>query len=143
MGIPAYFSQIIRQYPEIIDSVLYDKIDNLLMDCNSIIYDCYHSLETFDNIENDIIEHTIKKIREYINIIKPTKCIYIAFVGIAPFAKIEQHRKTRQRTTFESKHPLLAKEKKHDWSTNNITAGMLFMNRLSKEINIAFKKKRR
>jgi 5'-3' exonuclease len=51
MGIPSYFSYIIKNYPNIIrnlqhfinnDSVV---LNNLFMDCNSIIYDAVRSIE--------------------------------------------------------------------------------------------------
>lgn len=138
MGIPAYFSQIIRKYPEIIQSSIDNRIDNLLMDCNSIIYDCLHSLDVFDNIEEDVIQKVIQKISEYIKFIKPKKCVYISFDGVAPLAKMDQQKKRRQRSTYESTHPLLNKEKKHDWSTNNITPGMPFMEKLSESMYLAF-----
>ena len=46
MGIPSYFSYIIKNYTNIIrkhkDT---ERIHHLLMDCNSIIYDTYRELE--------------------------------------------------------------------------------------------------
>ena len=95
MGIPAYFSKIIRNYPEIIQSSVDNRIDNLLMDCNSIIYDCLHSLDVFDNIEEDVIQKVIQKISEYIKFIKPKKCVYISFDGVAPLAKMDQQKKKK------------------------------------------------
>ena len=51
MGIPSYFSHIVREYGDIIKK--YNKknmqIDNLYMDSNSIIYDSLFSLlHTYD-----------------------------------------------------------------------------------------------
>ena len=81
MGIPSYFSYIIKNFSNIICNynkhLLLNPIDNvdskisLYMDCNSIIYDVFNSLD--DNIENDIetviIENVIQKITQYIHTI--------------------------------------------------------------------------
>jgi len=51
MGIPSYFSQVIRKYSKILRNTKF-FIDNgitfthLYMDCNSIIYDAYHSISS-------------------------------------------------------------------------------------------------
>ena len=42
------------------------------MDCNSIIYDALRKLESFDNVEDDLISITIRKIEDYIQEIKPS-----------------------------------------------------------------------
>ena len=41
MGIPSYFSYIIRNYSNIIRKDC-NRVQLLLMDCNSIIYDSYY-----------------------------------------------------------------------------------------------------
>ena len=47
MGIPSYFSQVIRKYAKIMRNHDFFKnsnkpITHLYMDCNSIVYDSYH-----------------------------------------------------------------------------------------------------
>ena len=50
MGIPSYFSQIIRKYAKILKNINQvndnkeDRLTHLYMDCNSIIYDSYHDI---------------------------------------------------------------------------------------------------
>ena len=92
MGIPSYFSHIIRNYSNIIRGLKYFhetsyQFQHLFMDCNSIIYDAVHSIEQTDDFsqyEDEIIFNVIDKIKEYIRIIKPTNTVFIAFDGVAP-----------------------------------------------------------
>ena len=53
MGIPSYFSHIVKKYKKTIKSLesVEEHFDNLFMDCNSIIYDALRKLESFDNVE--------------------------------------------------------------------------------------------
>ena len=144
MGIPSYFSYIIKNYTNIIRKDC-EKIDNLFMDCNSIIYDSYHELENNyvknsmnppkkDEIENEIIKKVIEKIADYIDCISPSKRVYITFDGVAPCAKMEQQRKRRYKTYFMSK----ISNKSSLWNTSAITPGTEFMEKLTKEINIHY-----
>jgi 5'-3' exonuclease len=111
------------------------KFDNLYMDCNSIIYDIVHALEkddtVYENIEKQIICMVVDRINEYINIIKPSNTIYIAFDGVAPFAKMEQQRSRRYKSFFVNN----ILNKKTKWDTANITPGTDFMNTMSKVLN--------
>ena len=151
MGIPSYFSYIIKNHKKIIQKldnfINYTKINNLYLDCNSIIYD---SLKTFDinndnkynflsnqDYENKIIQNVCKKIDEYINIIKPLDNIFIAFDGIPPVAKLSQQKNRRYKSWYQS-HIFNIVDK---WDTANITPGTPFMNRLNNEIRKYFKNK--
>ena len=75
MGIPSYFSFIVNNYANIIRNLAYFKnvqhIDNMYMDCNSIIYDAVHELnkgsvpmET-DAFESNVINMVIANIEKY------------------------------------------------------------------------------
>lgn len=146
MGIPAYFSHIIKQHRNIVHKLnllTNNHIDNLLMDCNSIIYDCAHELIKKDNvkdIENQIIKNVCNKIEEYVKLLKPKKQIYIAFDGVAPVAKLEQQRCRRYKSLFQQNIEKELNPNYEDikWSTLNITPGTLFMENLSKEIHKKF-----
>ena len=139
MGIPSYFSYIIKTYTNIIRKRT-EPIQHLLMDCNSIVYDAYRELEEeykkepFDIalIEHKLIQRTITKIVEYIELISPSTCVYITFDGVAPFAKMDQQRIRRYKGQFtnHSVRPL--------WNTTAITPGTPFMTDLSKAIHSFF-----
>jgi 5'-3' exonuclease len=140
MGIPSYFSYILKNYKGIIfKQKECETIDTLMMDCNSIIYDCYYKLisdyETIsdDLLESMLIQHVIKQIEKYIFVIKPTSMVFIAFDGVAPFAKMVQQRKRRYKSLFMSQF-----EKPRPWNTSYITPGTQFMQNLSKLVNSHF-----
>lgn len=134
MGIPSYFSYIIKQYPTIIKK--YHKeaihINNLYLDCNSIIYDVYNKLN-FEVLTNSIsltiINNVILKIEEYINTINPTDCVIIAFDGVAPIAKLEQQRSRRYKSWYQNqlKQKIYDNQKEDAWTTAAITPGTKFM----------------
>jgi 5'-3' exonuclease len=113
------------------------------MDCNSIVYDAVHSIDTTNNLdvqtfENEIIEKVILNIKEYIELIKPNSTIFIAFDGVAPFAKMEQQRTRRYRNKFMSTMDF-GDSNKNNWNTSAITPGTKFMDNLSYRINYEFK----
>jgi len=158
MGIPSYFSYIIKNHSNIIRNRrrLKVKFSSLYMDCNSIIYDCVRKIEmdteprpnTF-NIEDAIISQVITKIEQYVNEIEPSNVLYIAFDGVAPFAKMEQQRIRRYKTGYLSavQDPTALDPKKKGsgevemnrrWNTSAITPGTQFMNQLSLRVRRAF-----
>ena len=141
MGIPAYFSHIVKQHKDIIKKFNkeFGHVDNLLMDCNSIIYDCVRSIDSKKNFENQLIKSVCLKIEEYINNIKPTNTVYIAFDGVAPVAKLEQQRTRRYKSHFTNNIINTFKnEESYNWDTTNITPGTNFMDKLSKYIHNYF-----
>ena len=147
MGIPSYFSYIIQNYTNIIRKrVECQSIQYLMMDCNSIVYDAYRELEEkykkepFDisTIETSIVQKTIQKIVEYIELISPEKCVYITFDGVAPFAKMNQQRIRRYKTQFSTNL-----DSKPIWNTTAITPGTAFMTLLSSSIYSFFTPKKK
>jgi 5'-3' exonuclease len=148
MGIPSYFSYIIKNYSNIIRNLQFFKtnegFEHLFMDCNSIIYDSVNILIHDDKykelsnseFENVIIENVIHGIEKYIYTIKPTKSVFIAFDGVAPFAKMQQQRTRRYKSHFMNKTN--NQTKTVNWNTSAITPGTEFMNLLSKRIELYF-----
>lgn len=152
MGIPSYFSYIIKNYSNIIRNLFSLKSNgvifhHLYMDCNSIIYDAVRSVEKMNiNNKNDsvfeehIIQHVVQCIDNYINLIQPTKTVYIAFDGVAPFAKMDQQRSRRYKGAFLSQCNLNLDNDNNNindthWTTSHITPGTQFMTKLADHIN--------
>jgi 5'-3' exonuclease len=140
MGIPSYFSYIIQNYSNIIrnyDSLKTQSFGYLFMDCNSIIYDAFRDIEINDphllhntnSLETELITRVVSRIHEYVCYIKPTELLYIAFDGVAPFAKMDQQRIRRHKNSESTSS---------SWSTSNITPGTHFMNQLSKKVKKSF-----
>ena len=152
MGIPSYFSYIIKNHSNIIRTLQYHQdiahtaFHSLYMDCNSIIYDSFRDIEknaTPENVEAMIIDAVIYNIKKYISFIKPHKILYIAFDGVAPFAKMEQQRTRRYKSNFMSKINMndltLSNASINSiWNTSAITPGTNFMNELSRRIENEF-----
>jgi len=146
MGIPAYFKYLTKTYPHILEHNISSQkppVENLFMDCNSIVYDAVHSL-TNTSIQDtvlsnhEIIEQTIFRIHAYIEELKPQNTLFIAFDGVAPLAKMNQQKLRRHKGLFV---PPFSKKSK--WDTTAITPGTPFMRELSVSIQKAFNKKER
>jgi 5'-3' exonuclease len=157
MGIPSYFSYIVKNHPRIIKKFYKEqntknvkntvKINNLYLDCNSIIYDAVHSISsekdvgakaTISSVDtNSIINIVLAKIEEYILLLKPDKYVYIAFDGVAPVAKLEQQRQRRYKSQYQNNISQgIFKDfkitKTNAWDTTAITPGTQFMSTLNK-----------
>ena len=144
MGIPSYFSHIIRNYSNIIRNLKYFScipFESMYMDCNSIIYDAVHSIpytkDNADCYESLIIDSVISSIDNYIRVIKPTKTIFIAFDGVAPLAKMVQQRTRRNRNYYINNK--IQNNNTLKWDTSAITPGTNFMFNLTSKIQYAFK----
>jgi 5'-3' exonuclease len=150
MGIPSYFSYIVKNHIEIVRKFnktnFPDGVNNLFIDSNSIIYDCINTIDfsinnnNNNNINNNIIQNVISKIEEYIYIISPNKNVVIAFDGVAPVAKLEQQRTRRYKSLYQSEihKKIFKKNNKITINTSMITPGTLFMNQLNNSINNHF-----
>jgi 5'-3' exonuclease len=118
------------------------------MDCNSIIYDSVHSLEKSiqdgkmdmpADFEQSVINSVVGNIENYIKMINPTESIFIAFDGVAPFAKMDQQRTRRHKTLFLSNVDYGQDKNENKWNTSAITPGTRFMEKLSNKIDYEFK----
>ena len=145
MGIPSYFSYIIKNYTNIIRKFgECEKIDHLFMDCNSMIYDSYNRLSksyetepcrlSSEQIEKLLIRDVVESIEHYLRTISPSKTAYIAFDGVPPFAKMDQQRTRRYKTQYMREIKIIENEKTDIWNTTAITPGTNFMNTLNEVI---------
>lgn len=144
MGIPAYFSHIVKQHPNILQKINKQKtmINNLLIDSNSVIYDAVRDMEYLiddKKFEQKLIKNICLKLEEYINLINPDNQVIIAFDGVAPVAKLEQQRNRRYKTWFQKQ---LSKELNDSvepsWDTTAITPGTKFMANLATGVSKYF-----
>ena len=143
MGIPSYFSYILKNYGNII-SRLNRKVDNLYLDSNSIIYDSLRQLEEHHNFEERLIHNVCVKIDEYIKRTAPSHTIFIAFDGVAPVAKLDQQRNRRYLSTLEKKiHKRLSISNTTSWNSTAITPGTIFMKKLGEYITEYYYNKER
>ena len=135
MGIPSYFSYIVKNHIAIIKKYVPASlpIHNLYMDCNSIIYDVIHNLIDVSKSNNkQIISAVIEKIENYIAVIEPSKLVFIAFDGVAPVAKLEQQRIRRYKSHFQNEMTKKVFGKTESgWNTAAITPGTEFMKELN------------
>ena len=145
MGIVYYFSYIIKNHSNIIRKLSDNpiKVDNLYLDCNSIIYDAVYKMETNDMTEdstNKIISKVIETIISYINLLKPLGILMIAFDGVAPVAKLEQQRSRRFKSLYQNNlsRSLFKSVDPDPWNTTAITPGTVFMKTLDEKIFKAF-----
>jgi len=155
MGIPSYFSHIIQNYPgiQVANPVRQGQVlHHFFMDCNSIIYDVYYKIInsedptlasiSYAEMESRLIAGIIEKIIHYIRLVAPKSSVYIAFDGVAPFAKMEQQRTRRYRSWYSESlmtDSLSASAKKpYPIYTGMFTPGTPFMKKLSKDIGAFF-----
>lgn len=125
MGIPSYFSHIMKTY-NVIQTYSYEskhEIQCLYIDCNSFIYDAIYSKPFMT--EDDICKFVSDKVLSFKTIFNPYM-MYIAFDGVAPMAKMKQQRDRRFRSTILKN----IEKPKSDFDTCNITPGTMFMNKI-------------
>jgi 5'-3' exonuclease len=139
MGIPSYFSYLLKRQKQIIRPVVKSaRYDSLYLDCNSIVYDSYYSLKPgVPDIETTIINETIARIRRLIFKISPRNVIYIAFDGVAPFAKMKQQKTRRYKSWIIGKLGVDA-AKNNGWNTSAVTPGTEFMAKLMNTVKTTF-----
>jgi 5'-3' exonuclease len=141
MGIPSYFSYIVKNHPQIIKKLCSStiQVNNLYLDCNSIIYDAVHNIDFSQLNESDadvIIRSVCNKINEYILLLKPDNNVFIAFDGVAPAAKLQQQRSRRYKSLYQNtiSKTIFQNTKPDPWNTTAITPGTLFMQKLNEKI---------
>ena len=158
MGIPSYFSNIVKQYKHVIKKLGgLPRIHNLYMDTNGLIYDAVRVLGSNDGMSNNeyeskLLETVCAKIDEYLAMFRPTDKVFIAFDGVAPVAKLNQQRERRYKSWFTTvveqtitrKNALLDPmsgsigkviTESKAWNTSAITPGTAFMKKLNARMN--------
>jgi len=142
MGIPSYFSHILKNHSSIIKELNAHMIDNLFLDSNSIIYDVVNNLQ--DHILKDlndiIIQKVIEKINEYISVVSPQGIIMISFDGVAPLAKLDQQRERRFKSSYTKLLSCQLGLSANKWDTCNITPGTYFMEELDRILHLQYEK---
>jgi 5'-3' exonuclease len=138
MGVSGFFSYIIKNHSKVLKKLSNNTItvNNLYLDCNSIIYDAVHNIDFTKLVVSDIetiINSVCCKIDEYIFELKPNNIVYIAFDGVAPVAKLEQQRSRRYKSLYQNNiSKSIFKDAKPDpWNTTAITPGTIFMKKLN------------
>lgn len=144
MGIPSYFSNLIKQYPNIIKRLIKDdmKVDNFFLDSNSIVYDCVRNINFEENLSETtyqkIIKNVIAKLEEYIAIVNPCNLIMISLDGTPPVAKLDQQRQRRYKSWYTAK--MLSTDTNTNTKTQpsfdtiEITTGTQFMRELNSKL---------
>ena len=120
MGIPFYYGDLIKKYPDIKQKP--DKINILFFDYNGLVHPIAHDTLCNGKTENEFFHLLWKKTINIVEQVKPEKYI-ISIDGVAPLAKVCQQRKRRYLST------------KKQWDTNAITCGTPFMDRLHKYLS--------
>ena len=106
MGIPSYFSDIVKRHKNIVKRLgLLPRIHNLYMDTNGLIYDAVRLVGSNRGLSDDeyetmLINMVCERITEYVKMIRPESKVFIAFDGVAPVAKLNQQRERRYKSWF-------------------------------------------
>jgi 5'-3' exoribonuclease 1 len=148
MGIPNYFSLIVRNHRSILEKFKKERIDNLYLDCNSIIYDSLrnnslYSKHSTQKFEEALLNEVCSKIQEYIFQLNPKNTVFIAFDGVAPVAKLSQQRNRRYKSWFQKEITTQIKKQTTSsttWDATAITPGTNFMDKLCEKIKRYFTK---
>jgi len=94
-----------------------------------MLYDVYNN--TKDLSDEIIISRVILQIEHYIRMIRPSGVIFIAFDGVAPFAKMDQQRSRRYKSWFADNTP-------KQIHSSMFTPGTQFMAKLASHITLHF-----
>jgi 5'-3' exonuclease len=149
MGIPSYFSHIVKEYRHIIkDMKSLRQVNNFYLDSNSLIYDAVKNNPTYDKTkhkeyENELMNMVCAKIDFYVDTLQPRDRVFIAFDGVAPVAKLSQQRDRRYKSWYTSQiqRDLEGAAYKESWNTSAITPGTEFMKNLNTHVTEYYEKK--
>jgi 5'-3' exonuclease len=131
MGIPCYFSQLIRRHKAVVVKYRGEQATNFCLDSNSIVYDAVRDLPYSGDVaeyEAKVIALVCARIAGYIAQVRP-KRVCIAFDGVPPMAKMKQQRERRHKSRLEPRT---------GWETVQITPGTKFMKKLDAAVHAHF-----
>jgi 5'-3' exonuclease len=141
MGIPSYYKTLCDSIPGLLVKKIPESPTHFWVDFNCMIYHCirqsstkpYAGEETRIEWENEIIEVVCKYLKKLVDIVGPTKMVYIGVDGVVPMAKIRQQRLRRFKSVWiasEEERIGVRTVGEPRWDTNSITPGTAFMERL-------------
>ena len=129
MGIPSYFSNLIRAYPTIIKArSAVGAVSRLYLDWNSAIHPC--AAKVPDGNEKQMIAATLTYLATLRREAAPSRSTFVAIDGVPPMAKMQQQRRRRHLSAMLKK--LLGTST--TWDSNAISPGTLFMANLATEM---------
>ena len=123
MGIPSYFSYLLKNHKHILKRS-FIECHILYLDANSMIY---------DNIdkEGNIYDHIYNSIMNIIDKFKAKKT-FVCFDGVAPLSKMVQQKQRRYKSHLTKNILNQSKE----FNSNCITPGTIFMNELNSFLRV-------
>lgn len=153
MGIPRYFTDILKKYPSIASVAGGIKMDFLFFDFNGIVYICHRNLvkrgvkyipAKKKEYEKNLIDEVIAYVQRIVcTIVQPSKLLYIALDGPPPRAKMVQQRWRRFKKPLEDMLHAKARDmygetEEPQWPANhNTSPGTEFMDELSNSLQKA------
>ena len=158
MGIPSYFKSLITEFPNILkDKTFHDQINNrVFLDFNCGIHHVSGSLKSKkiyksnESFEEDLIKEVLIYLDLIFQFTNPTDLFYISIDGVPSRSKIIQQRFRRFNGMWRKNKSLeiaqnmnnheLYNKINNEWTSDNISPGTEFMNKLSAAINNHIKK---
>jgi len=139
MGIPFYFKKLFTIFgKKLLDKVLLGaSCHTLYLDFNCLIHQCANVVVTKSpslkqaEYEPLVIESVITGLLSLVNIVRPTKLLYIGIDGLCPKAKMCQQRKRRFMSVWRKAQD---GSPQPDWDSNIITPGTRFMKALDETL---------
>lgn len=143
MGVPKLFRWLSNKYPQICTITQSgNTIEYLFFDLNGLIHPVCRGQSFNEQLMYDRIKQYILYI---VNIVKPSKAVYLVMDGVAPYAKILQQRQRRYKSIDTKKRKQNFCEKynipiEKEWDSNAISPGTNFMKKLSYYLQNVFVK---
>lgn len=148
MGVPSYFRNIVKTYPEIVfpANPSEQQIDNFFIDANSMIHPAVATVlqtlkgkpqPTQEDLDSMFFTSFTQYLKNVIDIVNPANLTYVAIDGSAPRAKMNQQRERRYksgklRTISDDIYSDLGMNNfVSKFDTNAITPGTDFMKKLN------------